>query len=327
MTRVPATIGLLAVLLAPAAASAQDQPEDRRPAAQIQDSIRIAAHARQLVAGAVTDSARAARLYDWIAHELVYDVRGYLTGRTGDMKPESVWKRRSAVCEGYVQLFHRMAMEAGLQTEIVTGYAKGFDYEPGQRIRDANHAWLALWLGDEWRLIDPTWGAGLVVNGAFQPQFTRAYFLTPPDVLQLSHLPDDTRWQLAAQPLSRREFERMPAVPRLLVDAGFAPIDLRAAGLATGAPGYPLVGSIDGGVRVVRAPAEGVLADAAPVRFEVVWPGARDVSVVSGGAWTALDQEGQLFRGDAVADGDVVQLVGKRQGSEEYETLLHYRVQ
>ncbi len=325
MKSLVAAAGIIALVLAPGEASAQER-EDRRPAAQIQDSVRIAKHARDLVAGAATDSVRAARLYDWIARNIAYDARGYLTGRTGDMKAESVWNRRTAICEGYVQLFQRMAMETGLTTEIVSGYAKGFDYEPGQRVRDANHAWIALWLGGEWRLIDPTWGAGLVVNGEFQPQFTWAYFLTPPEVLQLSHLPDDARWQLGERPLSRREFERMPAVPRLLVDAGFAATALRTAGLQKDAPGYPLVGSIAGGVRVVRAPAQGVLEDAEPVSFEILWPGAKDVAVVSGGAWTRLEQDGQVFRGGTVVDGEAVQLVGKRDGSDEYQTLLHYRV-
>lgn len=317
---------IIALALAPRPACAQEAKEDRRSPAQIQDSVRIGAHARELVAGAVSDSARAARIYEWIARNVAYDARGYLSGRLGDMKAESVWSRRTAVCEGYVQLFQRMATETGLNSEIVAGYAKGFDYRPGQRIRDANHAWIALELDGAWRLVDPTWGSGLVVNGEFQPQFTWAYFLMSPDVLQLSHLPDDMRWQLAERPLSRREFERMPAVPRLLVEAGFAPHQLLAAGLQKDAPGYPLVGSIEGGVRVVRAPAAGVLPEDEAVTFEVVWPGALDVAVVSGGAWTRLEQEGQIFRGATVADGEAVQLVGKRSGSSEYQTLLHYSV-
>lgn len=325
MKRYAAVVGMLALALGPRVALAQDGKEDRRPPAQIQDSIRIAEHARTLVRGATTDSARAARLYEWTARNLSYDARGYLTGRVGSMKPEAVWKSRSAVCEGFVQLYRRMADEVGLRTEIVEGYAKGFDYRPGQRIRDANHAWIAAHIDGAWRLLDPTWGAGLVVNSSFQPEFSWAYFFTRPDVLQLSHHPEDRRWQLAQRPLSKREFERMPAVPRLLVDAGFSPDELRAAGLQRNAA-YPLVGSIQGGVRVVRAPASGVLTEAAPVSFEVVWPNAVEVAVVSGGAWTKLERQGNTFRGGTVAVGDVVQLVGKRPGSDEYQTLLHYRV-
>ncbi len=325
MKRYAAVVGMLALALGPRVALAQDGKEDRRPPAQIQDSIRIAEHARTLVRGATTDSARAARLYEWTARNLSYDARGYLTGRVGSMKPEAGWKSRSAVCEGFVQLYRRMADEVGLRTEIVEGYAKGFDYRPGQRIRDANHAWIAAHIDGAWRLLDPTWGAGLVVNSSFQPEFSWAYFFTRPDVLQLSHHPEDRKWQLAAAPLSKREFERMPAVPRLLVDAGFSPDQLRAAGLRRNAA-YPLVGSIQGGVRVVRAPADGVLAEDAPVSFEIVWPNAREVAVVSGGSWTQLQREGHTFRGGTVAVGDVVQLVGKRGDSDEYQTLLHYRV-
>lgn len=326
MKRLVAAAGIVFLALSPRIARAQEAKEDRRPPAQVQDSLRIAEYARALVAGAASDSARAALLYEWIARNLAYDARGYLTGRTGDMGAESVWNRRTAVCQGYVELFQRMARETGLQTEAVSGYAKGFDYEPGQRIREANHAWIAIWLDGEWRLMDPTWGSGVVVNGQFQAHFSWAYFLTPPEVLQLSHLPDESRWQLVERPLSRREFERMPAVSRLLVDAGFAPSQLRSVALLADAPGFPLVGSIAGGVRVVHAPVQGVLADNAAVSFEIVWPGAQDVAVVSDGVWTRLEQQNQVFSGGAVASGDVVQLVGKLDGSEDYQTLLHYTV-
>lgn len=325
MKRFAAAVGMLALVLGPRTALAQDGKEDRRPPAQIQDSIRIAAHARSLVEGAASDSARAARLYEWTARNLRYDARGYLTGRVASMKPEAVWNSRAAVCEGFVQLYQRMAEEVGLRTEIVNGYAKGFDYRPGQSVGDPNHAWIAAEIDGRWRLLDPTWGAGLVVNGEFRPEFSWAYLFTAPEVLQLSHHPEDRKWQLAERPLSRREFERMPAVPRLLVDAGFSPAELRAAGLRRNAA-YPLVGSIQGGVRVVRAPADGVLPEDAPVSFEIVWPNAQEVAVVSGGAWTQLERQGNTFSGGTVAVGDVVQLVGKRGGSDEYQTLLHYRV-
>lgn len=325
MKRIIAAVGMLALALGPRIALAQDGKEDRRPASQIQDSIRIAEHARTLVEGAASDSARAARLYEWVARNLSYDARGYLTGRVGDMDPEAVWNSRTGVCEGFVQLYQRMADEVGLRTEIVQGYAKGFDYKPGQRIRDANHAWIAAHIDGEWRLLDPTWGAGLVVNGAFRPEFSWAYFFVRPDVLQLSHHPEEKKWQLADRPLDKREFERMPAVPRLLVDAGFSPEQLRMAGLRRNAA-YPLVGSIHGGVRVLHAPADGILPEDVPVSFEIVWPNALEVAVVSGGAWTQLEREGNTFRGGTVAVGEVVQLVGKRGGSDEYQTLLHYRV-
>lgn len=326
MKRFVAAAGIVVLALAPRPACAQEPREDRRPPAQIQDSIRIAEFARELVADAPNDSVRAATLYAWIARTLAYDAQGYLTGRTGAMDPETVWNRRTAVCQGYVELFQRMAMEIGLRTEAVSGYAKGFDYEPGQRIRDANHAWIAIWLGGRWQLMDPTWGSGIVVHGQFQPQFSWAYFLTPPEVLQLSHSPDDSQWQLVERPLSRREFERMPAVSRLLVDAGFAPSQLRSVALLADAPGFPLVGSIAGGVRVVRAPAQGVLPENAPVTFEIVWPGAQDVAVVSDGVWTRLEEQDQVFSGGTVAGGEVVQLVGKLDGRTDYQTLLHYTV-
>lgn len=311
--------------LGPAYAHAQDGP-DRRGAQQIADSIEIAALARSLTRGAATDSARAARLYEWVARSLAYDVHGYLAGRIGDGTAESVYRKRVAVCGGYVVLLERLAREAGLRTMPIVGYAKGFDYRAGASTGRANHSWLAVATGGKWRLVDPTWGSGIVVRGRFEPRFTWDYFFINPDELILSHFPEEKQWQLLASPLRRREFERLPLVPRTLVDAGFDPSMIRATALADRVRTFPLVGTRTD-VRILRAPLAGTLPRASRVNVELIWPGAADVALVSGGVWLHLTREGDRFRGEAVASASAVSLVGRSASSKEFETLLHYQVQ
>jgi hypothetical protein len=315
---------VLGVPLAPAAG----QQADRREPRQIADSVAIAGLARDLVAGARTDSARAAALYEWVATHLSWDVQGYLAHRSSMESPEDVYRRRVALCGGYVALFARLAREAGLTAAPVTGYAKGFDYRHGQGTRHSNHAWVAVRLDGSWRLVDPTWGSGFVEAGRFVPRFTWAYFLVPPDELILSHFPQKASWQLVARPLRRRDFERMPAVPRDLFDVGFAPDAVRTTALTRGVHGFPLIGRSDSQVQVLQAPIAGTLPSNSRVELDLIWPGATDVAVVTGDVWTHLTRSGDRFHGSAAAAVSSVFVVGRvGPDARQYRTLLHYRVE
>lgn len=311
----------------PGSATAQSE-RDARPPWQLADSVEIAGLVQSLTAFASTDSARAAAVYEWVARNVAYDVDGYGEGVDSGDVAEVVYRRRRALCGGYVALYARMAREAGLQVAPISGYAKGFDYVYGQSTRRENHAWLAVSIDGRWRLVDPTWGAGAVNHGRFEPAFSWDYFLTSPEELVLSHFPKDAAWQLMATPMRRREFERLPPVPRALLDVGFTPADIRSTSLRDGVRDFPMVGPQPEDVRIVRAPIAGTLRAAATVDVEVVWPGATDVAVVTGGVWTHFARAGDRFHGRTEAFVDRIWVVG-RTGPDplSYRTLLHYRVE
>jgi hypothetical protein len=182
-------------------------------------------------------------------------------------------------------------------------------------------------LAGEWRLIDPTWGAGVINGRAFEPRFTWEYFLVPPEELILSHFPQDMQWQLVEVPLTRTDFERMRAVPRTLLRVGFRASEIRTTALTPGVTDFPLAGPLGPHVRIVHAPVSGTLPASARVTFEVEWPGAQDVAIVTNGQWTKLVRSGNRFRGETTAAGSSVSLVGRTDAAaESYHTLLHYRV-
>jgi hypothetical protein len=288
--------------------------------------LEIATLARALTRDAASDSARTAVLYEWVARNVAYDVTGFLAGRLTDGPPEAVYRRRAAVCGGYVMLFERLAREIGLTVEPILGYAKGFNYRYGISTRQPNHAWLAVRVDGRWRLVDPTWGSGFVRASKFEPHFTWDYFLVNADELVLSHFPEDRRWQLLPRPLRRAEFERMPAVPHTLLKAGFEPTTIRATALSTGLRDFPLVGTRND-VRIISAPLTGTLARASRVSVDILWPGASEVALVSGGVWTRLARDGDRFHGEAAASELAVSLVGRSGSGNPFETLLHYAVQ
>src|SRR5262249_44260419 len=99
---------------------------------------RVAAHPEELVPKLVerlvrdTDdpALRARRIHDWVALTVSYDAEGYRTHHPPPSDWMSTLQSRSAVCAGYANLFQHLASLAGLDTKVVEGYSRGYDYDP-----------------------------------------------------------------------------------------------------------------------------------------------------------------------------------------------------
>ncbi len=169
------------------------------------------------------DLARTRTLYRWVTGHISYDARGFRTGNVGDLTPEAVLRRREAVCDGYSHLLQALGVAMGLQVEVVTGWSKGYGYTTGQRLQGrSNHSWNAVRVDGRWRLLDPTWGSGVLDERLnFVRHFEDHYFLTPPDAFAYDHFPDDARWQLLDHQISLDEFADMVYLRPMFFQAGF----------------------------------------------------------------------------------------------------------
>ena len=58
-------------------------------------------------------------------------------------------------------------------------------------------------------------------GGEFSKDYRSVYLFTPPEIFSYSHLPEQRRWQLREQPLSRGEFVRQPQLPPTFFAVGF----------------------------------------------------------------------------------------------------------
>lgn len=126
-----------------------------------------------------------------------------------EMTAERVLKRRFAVCDGYSKLFKTLCDYSGLQSEVITGYAKN-NTERSVRFR-TNHSWNAVMIDSMWYLLDVTWASGYVNYGEHFVQRTdETYFLTPPKDFITDHYPEDLRWSLLENPPALREFKFTP---------------------------------------------------------------------------------------------------------------------
>ncbi len=166
---------------------------------------------KYLTSTAKNDREKFRAIFRWIANNINYDTQSYFSGQPGDNTAEGVLSSRKSVCEGYSTLFNELAKHAGLESVKISGFSKGGGYKVGSKIGNKpDHAWNAVKIDDKWYLIDSTWGAGYVQNQGYVKQFQKHYFLTPPDQFIYDHLPEDSKWQLLKNPISKQEFEKLP---------------------------------------------------------------------------------------------------------------------
>lgn len=186
--------------------------------------------ARHLAAAASNDRDKARILFRWVADRVAYDVDALSTGKVGDTRAEAVLKSRRSVCEGYANLFERLGKFAGLETVKVRGHAKGSGFNPGDSFQkdSLSHAWNAVKIDGDWKLLDVTWGAGVVNGGKYEKRFNDFYFLTRPDQLAFSHFPADKEWNLVKDnPFTENEFKRWPKIDYRLFQMGLTPTAIR----------------------------------------------------------------------------------------------------
>ncbi len=165
--------------------------------------------AAYLIEPAKNDREKARAIFRWITENIDYNVEVFFKGGSGATNSEDVLKSRKSVCYGYSDLFLSLAREAGLEAVRISGYGKGYGYQPGKNVSGpANHAWNAVKINGSWYLMDSTWGAGYVSgDGKYVRKFDDHFFMTPPSQFIYSHFPEDAQWQLLDQPVSKQEFE------------------------------------------------------------------------------------------------------------------------
>ena len=148
-------------------------------------------------------------LYYWISNNISYDVEGYSKTDYGAVDGLSVLKTRKTVCQGYAELFKLLCDKANIECVIITGYGKGYGYD-GTREDKPNHAWNAVKLNNQWKLVDVTWGSGYIeaVNDSlvYKKNLNLGYIFTKPDGFIIKHFPEDSKWQLLDKPISMDEF-------------------------------------------------------------------------------------------------------------------------
>lgn len=182
--------------------------------------------ARKLAALGNTEKEKVRAIFRWITQNIDYNVRPIGRSKKTQVlfyeEPEDssaplpslnervarkVLYKGVAFCEGYSRLFKTLCDHAGIQCEIIYGYAR----TNTNRRFGVNHAWNAVYIDSAWHLLDVTWASGVVGFGnEYVRQFNDFYFLTPPDEFIRDHYPEDPQWTLLSNPPVYREYNQSP---------------------------------------------------------------------------------------------------------------------
>ncbi len=122
-------------------------------------------------------------IYNYITANVVYDYEN-----KGDENYPLQWTayaaliNKTSVCQGYANLFYRMALEAGLDCRIISGISNS-----------ENHSWNIVRIGDVYYNVDATWDAAYYqyhFPGAYQFDYLYNDFLDN-DIDFLNHTRDN----------------------------------------------------------------------------------------------------------------------------------------
>ena len=164
-------------------------------------------------------------VYRWMGLNIDYDVEGLHSGANVDVTPEGTFRNGKSVCSGYSRLYQVISQELGIETECISGYAKGAGYNPEITFTEANHEWNAVKLHDTWYLLDSTWGAGSELNGVYNRKYSQFYFCPDPSKFIRCHFPQDPKWQLLSQSVSKNKFESLLKYQGIFYDYGLISTD------------------------------------------------------------------------------------------------------
>lgn len=155
-----------------------------------------------LTANLETDQEKFRVIFRWIADNVSYS----FSNKSDD--PDKTLVKRKAVCAGYSSLLKQMCNQAGLECNIIDGWAKNEPGNIGTMTKETAHAWNEVKLNGKWYLTDITWASGTYdfKKKKFHKNFDSAYFLPTPDFFIKQHFPIDKKMQMLDTIVKRSVF-------------------------------------------------------------------------------------------------------------------------
>ena len=284
--------------------------------------------ADRLTEGCGSDYEKVVAINDWIGRNIAYDTSYRI--RTAD----EVFDNRKGVCQGYCELFYRIAEAAGLRTEIISGISRDFY----GNVSYAGHAWLFVYTRPDYGIfVDPTWDAGSVNGSEFS--FAKVHgnwFNMDPEWLILTHFPEDASYQMIDPPMTREEFESLEGAVHMCNQYG---MDLHKIYIRSRAHTLALPQMFSGGEGIISAldiPLESSLCAGQSYLFRVklaepedfVLHTGRKVYSVLSGDWQ-VDDDGWYrlrFTPDSACKTVALGLKTDRSGGFQVSVVIQYPV-
>jgi transglutaminase/protease-like cytokinesis protein 3 len=156
---------------------------------------------------ATNDIEKARAVARWITSNIVYDFEAVSAGKhTVSDNPDSILVSRHAVDMGFANLFVKMMHSAGVEAFAISGVKKGVNFTPGSSSSLKRHAWNAFRTGGKWYLVDLPVYKEVETNDSYKLIYADAFFCIQPEQMIYTNFPDDRRWQLLNEPMTKEQF-------------------------------------------------------------------------------------------------------------------------
>ena len=189
--------------------------------------------ARQIQRDFSKDAEKVRALYTWLATNISYDMNEYLNGdrlirfqyrnqrellekqrAIREYSVNSTLSDNKAVCEGFAQTFKKVCELMGIRCLFIEGYSKVNINDIGRNPPRGDHAWNAVKINNEWKLIDVTWASGSANGRNWRQHFSDYYFFTDPDEFVKTHLPSTAGLSFTDKEPSKTSFFAAPIYTR-----------------------------------------------------------------------------------------------------------------
>lgn len=278
--------------------------------------------AQSITQNAYTKLDKAKAIFDWITTHIAYDVSYSIY--TADQCIE----QGKGVCQAYSELFYRLCEPIGVPCTIIIGHNK----DMWGNINQTGHGWVYVETEKGGILIDPTWGAGSIVNNRFVPDKRDFWFDVDPYWMIFTHIPRDSQWQLIDKPIDMATFVSLPVLKPHCQYLGWNAKEIFTKLRDNKIKGLPKVMdfNIQKAVRLKSMPMQSTLNPATKYRFEVENPNNQEFAItVNGSTWYHRDIWTKTNTGyyiDVMPGAGGSLAVAVKLPNNTYEYLLEYKV-
>ncbi len=258
--------------------------------------------AQKICQNSRSDIEKARAIYTWLATNFTYD---YNFTKPDAYMADSTWARRTGVCQGYSELFIKLARCVGLNAEYCSGFAKvdpNYTYSPSaaSALDSSKHGWIVVHTGSKHILLDATW-ASTANNLA-------AWFDVDPVMMLSSHFPRNENMAFLPQSVSLEKFKMLPDLNPLLKNGGVEGKELYDFFLTHSKAWTPSFSSgfefdAKSGLRIKKIPMASSLKKGQTYTFNLVFPSSMTVKIRADG------------KDNAVSSGKDIQITPSQTGT------------
>ncbi|MEM6726153.1 MAG: transglutaminase domain-containing protein, partial [Bacteroidota bacterium] len=265
------------------------------------DGSNLKEMAQHLASVGNTDREKARAIYVWLTKNIRYDDDAYNSEQSGAYKAKDVFRERTAVCEGFSNLFLAMGEEVGLEIKKVIGYSKGASYVPGSRLEESDHAWNIIKIDGAWRVFDATWGegGGDFVTGQLvsKKEFNDYWFNVDPYEAIFNHFPEDESLTFVEPAISLFDYEQLPYIRSAFFKLGFDGKEAFQIALEDPDYDFPFCFDFKAKVKVINAPIHKYLEVGKTYSFQFESPNANAMAaILTETDWNSFKKEGNQFK-------------------------------